>query len=209
RVAEGAVPFRAPAGWTWGRLCLLLRVMPDGDPQPPPRADRGIAFLTIGNVTTGQLDFDGCRLVPESYFRALPAYRTPSKGDILYTVVGATFGRPALVESEREFCVQRHIAILKPAKTLEIRFLLLLLASPLVYDQAASSTTGTAQPTIALRPLRNFAVPVPPLAEQRRIVAKVDELMGLCNQLEASITTGGQTRSRLLEAVLHKALEPA
>jgi type I restriction enzyme S subunit len=52
-------------------------------------------------------------------------------------------------------------------------------------------------------------VPVPPLAEQRRIVAKVDELMGLCNQLEANITTDGQIRSRLLEAVLHKALEPA
>jgi type I restriction enzyme S subunit len=132
RVAEGAVPFSAPAGWTWVRLCQLFRVITDGDHQPPPRADQGIAFLTIGNVTTGQLDFNGCRLVPESYFRALPAYRTPLKGDILYTVVGATFGRPALVESEREFCVQRHIAILKPAKTMEIRFLLLLLASPLV-----------------------------------------------------------------------------
>ena len=208
-LTEDAVSFRAPAGWSWVRLCQLFRVITDGDHQPPPRADQGIAFLTIGNVTTGRLDFNGCRLVPESYFRALPPYRTPARGDILYTVVGATFGRPALVDSDREFCVQRHIAILKPAKTMEIRFLLLLLASPLVYDQAASSTTGTAQPTIALRPLRNFAVPVPPLAEQRRIVAKVDELIALCDQLEASIITGEQTRSRLLEAVLHNALAPA
>lgn len=207
--AEDTAPFGAPSGWSWVRLCQLFRVVTDGDHQPPPRADQGIAFLTIGNVTTGRLDFDGCRLVPESYFRALPAYRTPAKGDILYTVVGATFGRPALVDSDRDFCVQRHIAILKPAKTMEIRFLLLLLASPLVYDQAASSTTGTAQPTIALRPLRNFAVPVPPLAEQHRIVAKVDALMGLCDQLEASITTGERTRSRLLKAVVHSALEAA
>lgn len=208
-LAEHTAPFSAPPGWSWVRLCQLFRVVTDGDHQPPPRADEGIAFLTIGNVTTGRLDFDGCRLVPESYFRALPAYRTPAKGDILYTVVGATFGRPALVDSEREFCVQRHIAILKPAKTMEIRFLLLLLASPLVYEQAAGSTTGTAQPTIALRPLRNFAVPLPPLAEQHRIVAKVDELMALCDQLEVSLTTGEEVRSRLLESVLHNALEPA
>ena len=51
-------------------------------------------------------------------------------------------------------------------------------------------------------------VPLPPLAEQHRIVAKVDELMALCDQLEASLTEGEQTRSKLLEAVLHEALEP-
>lgn len=208
-LTDDAVPFALPTGWSWGRLCQLFRVITDGDHQPPPRADEGVAFLTIGNVTTGKLNFDGCRLVPDSYFHALPAYRTPTKGDILYTVVGATYGRPALVDSDREFCVQRHIAIFKPTQTLELGFLLLLLASPHVYDQASSSTTGTAQPTIALRPLRNFVVPVPPIAEQRRIVTKVDELMALCDQLEASLTTGEQTRSRLLEAVLHHALEPA
>ena len=57
--------------------------------------------------------------------------------------------------------------------------------------------------------LSNILVPLPPLAEQHRIVAKVDALMALCDGLEASITTGEQTRSRLLEAILHNALEPA
>jgi type I restriction enzyme S subunit len=71
------------------------------------------------------------------------------------------------------------------------------------------STTGTAQPTIALRPLRNFAVPVPPLTEQRRIVAKIDELMALCDRLEASLTTAAGTGRRLLDALIAEALEPA
>ena len=208
-LTDDTVLFGAPSSWSWVRLCQLFRVITDGDHQPPPRAEEGVAFLTIGNVTTGKLNFNGCRLVPDSYFRALPAYRTPAKSDILYTVVGATYGRPALVDTDREFCVQRHIAILKPAQTLELGFLLLLLASPLVYDQASNSTTGTAQPTIALRPLRNFVVPLPPLAEQHRIVAKVDELMALCDELEASLAMGEQTCSRLLESVLHDALEPA
>jgi type I restriction enzyme S subunit len=146
--------------------------------------------------------------VPETYFKSLAPYRTPAKGDILYTVVGATYGRPALVETDRDFCVQRHIAILKPAAAMDLSFLVWLLASPLIYDQATRGTTGTAQPTIALRPLRNFTAPVPPLSEQRRIVAKVGELMALCDRLEASLTTTDDTRRRLLEALLAEALEP-
>ena len=208
-IPDDDLPFAVPNGWQWTRLCALFNVITDGDHQPPPKADKGVAFLTIGNVTTGQLNFTGCRLVPEAYFKSLAPYRTPAKGDILYTVVGATYGRPALVETDRAFCVQRHIAILKPVEAMNVRFLMALLASPLIYDQATNSTTGTAQPTIALRPLRSFLAPLPPLAEQHRIVAKVDELISLCDRLEADLTKSGKVRSRLLGALLHEALGPA
>jgi type I restriction enzyme S subunit len=207
-ITDGEVPFVAPQGWKWARLSTLFRVITDGDHLPPPKSDDGVAFLTIGNITTGRLDFSGCRFVPTEYFKSLAPYRTPAKGDILYTVVGATYGRPALVETERQFCVQRHIAILKPTAAMNLRFLVWLLASPLIYDQATRSTTGTAQPTIALRPLRNFIVPIPPLGEQHRIVAKVDELMALCDRLEASLTGAADTRTRLLDALLAEALTP-
>jgi type I restriction enzyme S subunit len=202
------LPFCAPPGWQWTRLCALFKIITDGDHQPPPKADKGVAFLTIGNITTGRLDFSGCRLVPEAYYQSLAPYRSPTRGDILYTVVGATYGRPAVVETDRDFCVQRHIAILKPVAAMDLRFLVWLLASPLIYEQASRSTTGTAQPTIALRPLRNFVVPAAPLAEQHRIVAKVDELMALCDRLEASLDTAADTRRRLLDALLAEALAP-
>ncbi|MBK5968482.1 MULTISPECIES: restriction endonuclease subunit S [Thiorhodovibrio] len=208
-IAPVDMPFAAPLGWQWTRLCALFNVITDGDHQPPPRAESGIAFLTIGNVTTGRLDFAGCRFVPENYFRSLPMHRTPCKGDILYTVVGATFGRPAVVDTDRKFCVQRHIAILKPTASASLHFMAYLMASPLVYSQASNKTTGTAQPTIGLRPLRNFVVPLPPLAEQHRIVAKVDELMAICDQLEAQLDTTQTDSRRLLEAVLHEALASA
>jgi len=205
-VSQVAGTFPAPVNWEWTKLAALCRVVTDGDHLPPPKSDRGVAFLTIGNVTTGRLDFSNCRFVPPEYIEKLPVYRKPAFGDLLYTVVGATYGRPVLVDSQREFCVQRHIAILKPAVELNLRFLFLIMASPFIYDQATRSTTGTAQPTIALRPLRNFLIPLPPLAEQHRIVAKVDELMAVCDQLEAQLTTAQDGRGRLLEAVLHDAL---
>ncbi len=207
-ISDDDLPFVVPNGWKWTRLCALFKVITDGDHQPPPKADKGVAFLTIGNVTTGRLDFTGCRLVPETYFKSLAPYRTPANGDILYTVVGATYGRPALVETDRAFCVQRHIAILKPVEAMSLRFLVALLASPLIYDQATRSTTGIAQPTVALRPLRNFLAPIPPLAEQHRMVAKVEELLGLCDGLETSLASADDARRRLLDALLAEALAP-
>ena len=79
--------------------------------------------------------------------------------------------------------------------------------SHLVFAQATACATGIAQKTVPLSGLRRLLIPLPPLAEQRRIVAKVDELMALCNRLEASLTTGDETRGRLLESVLSEALE--
>ncbi len=208
-IATGAVPYAAPSGWIWARLASLCRVVTDGDHLPPPKSEEGVAFLTIGNVSSGTLDFSNSRYVSQDYFDKITPYRRPEIGDLLYTVVGASYGRPVLVETDRPFCVQRHIAILKPAAELPLEYLHLLLRSPFAYDQATASLTGTAQPTIPLRPLRNFLVPLPPLAEQHRIVAKVDELMALCDQLEAQLTTAQTDSRRLLEAVLDAALTPA
>ena len=72
---------------------------------------------------------------------------------------------------------------------------------PLIKKQTGqANVNGTA--------LKHMLVPVPPLAEQHRIVAKVHELMALCDQLEASLVTDNDTRRRLLDALLHEALEP-
>ena len=201
-VDESSARFTLPETWMWVRLSSLFNAVTDGDHLPPPKSDDGIAFLTIGNITTGKLDFGETRFVPDSYYNALAEFKRPVREDILYTVVGATYGRPALVNSERAFCVQRHIAILKPAPSMEVGYLMTVLKSPLVYEQATASTTGTAQPTIPLGALRNFLIPLPPLAEQRRIVAKVDQLMALVDQLDAQLTASRVTAENLMDAAV-------
>ena len=67
---------------------------------------------------------------------------------------------------------------------------------------------STAQKNINLGILTEMLVPLPPLAEQRRIVAKVDEMMAVCDRLEGSLAMGDETRGRLVGALLHEALEP-
>jgi type I restriction enzyme, S subunit len=88
----------------------------DGDHMPPPKAKSGIPFITISNIVkrTRAIDFSDTFLVPVEYFASLKPNRKPRRGDVLYTVTGATLGIPVLVEHEAEFCFQRHIALVRP-----------------------------------------------------------------------------------------------
>ncbi|MDO8630731.1 MAG: hypothetical protein Q7R41_09575, partial [Phycisphaerales bacterium] len=88
-------------------------------------------------------------------------------------------------------------------------FLARALESRFVFDQATVCATGIAQKTVPLSGLRRMLLPIPPIAEQHRIVTKVDELMAVCDRLEAQLTTAQTESRRLLEAVLHEALGPA
>jgi type I restriction enzyme, S subunit len=199
------LPYQCSIGWSLAQLQSLCMSITDGDHLPPPKTSQGIPFLVIGNVRNKSIEFAGCRHVSEEYFNALDSIRRPNRGDILYTLVGS-FGIPIRLVDDRPFCVQRHISILRPSKLLDAIYLSLALESQFVFDQAAACATGIAQKTVPLSGLRKMRVPLPPLVEQHRIVAKVGELMTVCDRLEAQLTTT-QTESRhLLEAVLYESL---
>jgi len=192
-------PYPMPSGWAISSLQALCISVTDGDHLPPPKADQGIPFLVIGNVRSRTLDFAGCRHVAKQYYDELDAIRRPQKGDILYTLVGS-YGIPVLITDTRQFCVQRHIGILRPSLIVDARFLTRILESRWVFDQATACATGIAQKTVPLSGLRQMLIPLPPLAEQRRIVVKVDELMTLCDQLEVARDEREKIRDRLSAA---------
>jgi type I restriction enzyme S subunit len=201
-VLKDEVPFDEAEGWAWARLDRVAATVTDGDHLPPPQASSGVAFLTIGNISSGRLDFSDTRFVSETYYNGLDDHRRPRNGDLLYTVVGATYGRPVPVNKEPPFCVQRHIAIIRPL-LVDRDYLCVFLKSPCAYQQATAAKTGSAQPTVALGPLRRFCVPVPPLAEQRRIVARVDELTGLLDRIEQRLAATKATQAAFASAAVH------
>jgi type I restriction enzyme S subunit len=196
------VPFKLPSSWAWARLEQLWKSITDGDHQPPPKCETGIAFLTIGNVSRGTIDFASTRFVGKDYFEGLDPSRVPKRGDLLYTIVGS-FGIPVTVDVETPFCVQRHIAILKPLPSTNVPYLRLLMKSDFVYAQAVAGATGIAQPTVGLGVLRNFLVPVPPVEEQERIVVRVESLMRTLDALEAKLTARRHVQTRLRAATLN------
>jgi type I restriction enzyme, S subunit len=200
-LTEDANELRLPPQWRAAPLAALCVSVTDGDHLPPPKADHGFPFLVISDVRWGGISFDGCRHVSADYFEKLDWIRKPRKHDILYTLVGS-FGIPIVVRDSRPFCVQRHIGILRPSKHIEHHYLAYALASKLVLRQAASIATGIAQKTVPLAGLRKIVIPVPPLAEQKRIVAKVGELTALCDRLEAQQREREQQAAKLARASL-------
>ena len=92
--------------------CLSIT---DGDHQAPPQTTSGVPFITISAITNGYIDMTKVRrFVPPFYLAKLKPAKRPQSGDVLYTVVGATFGTPALVHDNTNFVFQRHIALLRP-----------------------------------------------------------------------------------------------
>ena len=155
------IPFEIPENWAWARLSSASVSIADGDHQPPPQVQSGIPFLVISNVSDGKTDFSNTRYVPKEYFNTLAEIRIPQCGDLLFTVTGS-YGIVIPVQTERKFCFQRHIALIK-LSCLSPKFMQLWLSSPLVYEQCRRAATGTAQKTVGLASLKGLLIPIPPL----------------------------------------------
>ena len=162
----------------------------DGDHLPPPKAENGIPFITISNIDgNNQIDFSDVMYVPEEYYNNLPSNKKAENGDILYSVVGS-FGKPVYVQKDEKFVFQRHIAILKPRKNVDGRYLYYTMLNPMFYRLADKIAIGCAQRTITLDALRNVEVDVPTLEEQKNItnVLKViDEKIALNNRVNDNL----------------------
>ena len=173
-IKEEEIPFEIPENWCWCRLGEICKSIIDGDHQAPPQTSSGIPFIVISNVSKGILDLSNTRFVDEDYYKSLSTNRISEVGDILFTVTGS-YGIPIKVNTTKKFCFQRHIALLKPIKC--VNYLYMVLGSYTVKRQCDVKATGTAQKTVGLNTLRNILIPLPPLEEQKRIVARLAEIL--------------------------------
>ena len=143
----------------------------DGDHQAPPKSDEGVPFITISNITPdNRLDFNNAKYVPLEYYEKLSGKSKAIRNDILYSVVGS-FGKPVLIDENRKFVFQRHIAILRPDPEKVIpEFLYYSMLNPQFYVTADYLAIGAAQRTLSLDSLRNIEVEIPTLKQQKKVV---------------------------------------
>lgn len=200
------MPFSIPATWEWTRLGTLCFLITDGAHHTPKYEDEGVPFLSVKDVSGGVIDFSNTRHISKAAHQELCKRCRPEFGDILLTKVGTT-GIAVTVDVETEFSIFVSLALLKFSKSNLNRFYLShMINSPFVKRQSADNTQGIGNKNLVLRLINQFVVPIPPLAEQQRIVVKVDELMALCDRLEAHLTVTQEELSRLLGAVLYHSL---
>ncbi len=201
-------PHSAPNKWRWVRLAELITFGPQNGVSPKQTNDeKSPKALTLTATTSGFFDSTHYKHIElrgadcENYWL--------SPGDVLfqrgntreYVGMAAVFDGP-----ERSFVFPDLMIRVRFSESLALRFIHTALISPPLRQYFSTSAAGasSSMPKISQGVLLNAPIPLPPLGEQHQIVAKVDELMTLCDELESRLTTTATTRRQFLEATLHE-----
>ena len=125
------------------------------------QSDSGVPFITISNITgQNKLSFEDTMFVPESYYNGLNENKKAQKGDILYSVVGS-FGKPVYIDFDKQMVFQQHIAILRPKRNVNARFIYYTMLNPQFYKLVDKLAIGCSQRTVTLDTLRNIEISLP------------------------------------------------
>lgn len=197
---ESEYPFPLPTGWVFVRLGQITNKIGSGS---TPRGGRevyvkeGIPFLRSQNVWN-----DGLRLSEVAYIT--PEMHKGMSGtavlgnDILLNITGASLGRCALVPTDfGDANVSQHVTIIRPTDPQVREYLHLCLLSPYAQAMIWGRQVGMAREGLSKKVLEQFEIPLPPIAEQKRIVTRVSELMRYCDVLEAHLLDANKLAERL------------
>ncbi|MDY0055054.1 MAG: restriction endonuclease subunit S, partial [Methyloversatilis sp.] len=199
-----------PCGWAWSKLADLTEFVTDGEHATPQRTidQSAVPLVTAKNVRDGFLDYTNTDFVPRNVAEKCWRRCKPELNDILIVSVGATLGRLAILNHHREMVIVRSVTLIRPC-LVDVAYLALALRSPYVQKSIWGSVKQSAQPCLYLTQSSALNIPIPPAAEQHRIVAKVDELMALCDRLKADLATARQRQATLADTLVAAALEAA
>ena len=188
-------------------LKSVCKRITDGDHMPPPKSPSGIPFIMISNINNHKINWTNTSFVERKYFDNIDTKRKPQKGDVLYTVTGS-FGTPVLVNFDKEFCFQRHIALLRPDTSILPKYLFYVLQTSSVYNQASEKSTGTAQKTVALSVLREMTIPyIEDKGIQDKIATSVQNKLSVCDSIEQTVNDALQQAVAMRQSILKKAFE--
>jgi type I restriction enzyme S subunit len=203
-------PYDIPQIWAWVSLGQVAFGFRYGTSMKCSYERTGEPVLRIPNIDNGRINVEDLKFGPLPK-READALRL-QLGDILMVRSNGSLnlvGRPALIEANAVgYCYAGYLVRVRTSTIyLDTRYLLLALSSAHVRDQIEIPIrTTVGLKNVNATELSSLMIPLPPLAEQHRIVAKVDELMAVCDRLEVQLTTAQADTSRLLESVLHYAL---
>ncbi|ACA84798.1 restriction endonuclease subunit S [Shewanella woodyi] len=205
-ITDEEKPFELPNGWEWARFVDIAYLITDGAHHTPKYIEHGIPFLSVKDMSDGKLNFGDTRFISEEQHKDLIKRCNPQKGDLLLTKIGTT-GVPVLINTDKEFSIFVSVALIKfSTNEIDGNFLSLLVKSPLVKKQSQEGTQGVGNKNLVLKTISNFPLLFPPLNEQHRIVAKVDELMALCDQLKARLSDAQTIQLHLTDAIVEQAI---
>lgn len=210
-ITDAERPFDLPSGWQWKRLDELTILITKGSSpkwQGVSYTENpdDVMFVTSENVGSYALILDAPKYV-EKKFNEIEPRSILRKGDFLMNIVGASIGRTAIYDRDDLANINQAVCLIRVlASNMQSMFLLSFFNSETCLEYMFDKQVDNARPNLSMGNISKFLIPVPPLAEQHRIVAKVDELMALCDQLKSRLTEAGQLQQKLADVLVVSAV---
>jgi len=207
-ISEEEKPIELPQKWEWVRLGVALKKITDGTHHSPPNGERGdYLYISAKNIKNEGVQLSNATYVTKEVHEEIYSRCDPEYGDILYIKDGATTGIVTINDLSEPFSMLSSVALLKCTEGVLNSYLLLALRAPFFYDEMRAGMTGVAITRVTLKKLDHAFISLPPLEEQHRIVAKVDELMALCDALKARLQKAQITQIHLAETIVEQAVQ--
>lgn len=204
-IREEEIPFELPKGWEWVRLgSLSSKIGAGSTPLGGQKAyvNKGVKFLRSQNVWNEGLKLNEVALISLDVHRKMSGTHIYT-GDLLFNITGASIGRCALVPDNFDIGnVSQHVTIIRPLLGLIRFYLHKILISPHIQMLVMDEQVGVSREGLSIIKLAQFLIPLPPEKEQARIVAKVDALMALCDELEARLQAARHTQEQFALAAV-------
>ena len=184
-ITEEEIPFEIPKNWRWVRLGALSSVITDGTHKTPNYVNKGIPFISVQNISSGKYKDTKLKYITEDEHKKLICRCKPEKGDILFCRIG-TLGHPYIVDLDFEFSIFVSLGLIKLINKDINVYLKAYMDSPSFEWQINKVKVGGGTHTfkLNLKDIVNFLIPLPPLAEQKRIVEKLDKLLADIEELK-------------------------
>ncbi len=193
-----------PASWNWRGLADLVLFV-DYRGKTPIKQSSGIRLLTAKNVRQGQIDLMPEEFLTEHEYKDWMTRGLPKVGDVLFTTE-APMGNAAVVELTVQFALAQRVICFQNYGALDPAFLVIQILSNQFQYILDKNGTGMTARGIKASKLKQLPIAIPPLAEQHRIVAKVNELMALCDALKARLADAQTIQLHLADAIVEQAV---
>ena len=182
------IPFDVPAGWAWCKLPEVCRKpITDGTHNSPSNSASGdFLYITAKNIKNLAICLDDATYISKEIHESIYSRCSPELNDILLTKDG-TIGEVAVNNLNYPFSMLSSIALIKPSNEILSWFLAYILISDLLQNKMKKEAKGSALKRIILAQINDFLIPLPPLAEQQRIVTKIEELFAQFDSIIAAL----------------------
>ena len=183
-ITEDEIPFEIPSSWRWVRLGTIVSVY--GGKRIPAGTrlsenDTGHKYIRVADMKDETVSLDDIKYITDEIYEKIKQYFITS--DDIYITVAGTIGRVGVVPRELNNANLTENADKLVFRRLDKMYLCRMLNSEVVQHQIREATTQVGQPKLAIARIQKLIVPLPPLEEQKRIVAKIEELLPYCDQL--------------------------